>query len=350
MDTYDSAMEMYDSSGCRSSISSEDQIEFDQRIEPHDSMGVLKENHFSSLSFSNNTLNINSLRKPSQCEGAFHVGSVSDGTFTKTDDVNCVVQSQSNALNSCDTSSFFDLANWSWNSDVTCTVHSDMHSLDFDIRKNYGVHIGGISLSRERTGGTNVAEDASSNDQLHNIPRASNLFMLQPQNFGYSSNFFSLNPMVTRNAFLPVTSKPDQRHSSAFGQSFPFFDFSIVEDPYRVCTEKMLPSSGAESLCGGNSNGPATNSKNSDSSERAGGGDTFVGNTISYSDRENISTNVSGGRSWETILCTSSKRTVDNSAEEQRLSCSGLFELPLDFVIHKCLLQEIILQYPYAHI
>lgn len=349
----DSAVDMYDSPRCQSSISCEDQIEFHQRIEPHDNTGVLKD-HFSSLSFSKKTLNTNSLRTPSQSEGEglFHVGSVLDGTFTKIDDANCVVQSPNNALNSSDTSLFFDLANWSWNSDATCTGYSDMRSLEFDIRKdgrNYGAHFGELSLSRKRIDNTSVTMDASTDNQLDNIPCASNLFMLQPQNLNYCSNFFSLNPMITRNAFLPVTRKPDQRHASALGQSFPFFDFSVVEDPCRVRAEKILPSSGAEPLSGGNAQSPATDSKSSDSNERGSGEDIFVDNTISYNDRENISTNVSGGRSWETTLCTASKRTVDKSAEEQRLSRSGLFELPLDFVIHKCLVQEIMLQYPFAN-
>lgn len=353
VDMSDSAVDMSDSPGCQSSISCEDQIEFDQGIVPHDNTGVLKENHFSSLSFSKATLNINSLRKPPQHEGegVFHVGSVLDGTSTKIDDANCVVQSQNNALHSSDTSLFFDLANWSWNSDATCTGYSDMHSLDFDIRKdgrNYGAHFGEVSLSRKKISNTSVAKDASLNNQLDNIPCASNLFLLQPQNLDCSSNFFSLNPMVTRNAFLPMMTKPDQRHASTISQSFPFFDFSVVEDPCRVRAGKILPSPGAESLCDGNSQGPATNSKSSDSSEQECGGDIFVDNTISYNDRENISTNVSGGRSWETTLCTASKRTVDKSAEGQRLSRSGLFELPLDFVIHKCLVQEIILQYTYV--
>ncbi|XP_022995328.1 uncharacterized protein LOC111490907 isoform X1 [Cucurbita maxima] len=351
VEMYNSPMEMYDSSGCKSSSSCEDEIEFDQKIDPHNNMGVLKENHFSSLSFSKNDLNINSLRKASDCEGPFHVGSVLDGTSTKIDDVNFVVQSQNNALNSSDTSLFFDLANWSWNSDVTCTGYSDMHSLDFDLsktRRNSRVHIGELSLSRKRIGDPSGAEDASLNNQLDNIPRASNLFFAQRQNLDYSSKFFSLNPMVTRNVFLPMMSKPDQRHASALGQSFPFFDFSVVEDPCKVCPEKILPSSGAESLCGGNSQALASKSKNSDSSEQGCGEDIFVDNTISYIHKENISTNVSGGRSWETILCTASKRTVDNNAEEQKLSCSGSFELPLDYVIHKCLVQEIILQYTYV--
>ncbi|XP_008457080.2 uncharacterized protein LOC103496848 [Cucumis melo] len=352
VDMCDSAVDMYDSPRCQSSISCEDQIEFHQRIEPHDNTGVLKD-HFSSLSFSKKTLNTNSLRTPSQSEGEglFHVGSVLDGTFTKIDDANCVVQSPNNALNSSDTSLFFDLANWSWNSDATCTGYSDMRSLEFDIRKdgrNYGAHFGELSLSRKRIDNTSVTMDASTDNQLDNIPCASNLFMLQPQNLNYCSNFFSLNPMITRNAFLPVTRKPDQRHASALGQSFPFFDFSVVEDPCRVRAEKILPSSGAEPLSGGNAQSPATDSKSSDSNERGSGEDIFVDNTISYNDRENISTNVSGGRSWETTLCTASKRTVDKSAEEQRLSRSGLFELPLDFVIHKCLVQEIMLQYTYV--
>ncbi|XP_022153772.1 uncharacterized protein LOC111021210 isoform X2 [Momordica charantia] len=336
LDTSDVAVEdTYDSSGCTSSVSCEDQIEFNQRIEPHDNTSVLKENHFSSLTFSKSPLNINYLGKDPQFEGAYHVGSVLDGTLTKIDDVNCVVHSQNNALNSSNTSLHFDLADWSWNFDVTCADYSDMHSLDFDVKKSrsYGVNIGEISLSRKRIDVTSVGQDASFNNQLDKIPRAS---------------IFSMNPMVTRHAFLPMRSKPDQRHASGFGQSFPFFDFSVVEDPCRVCTEEILPSSVAESLCGGNSQGPATNGKSSDSSERACGGDTSLDNTISYNGKEDISTNVSGGRSWETILCTASKRTVDNGAEEQRLSYSGLFELPLDFVIHKCLIQEIILQYTYV--
>ena len=69
--------------------------------------------------------------------------------------------------------------------------------------------------------------------------------------------------------------------------------------------------------------------------------------------------NVSGGSSWENLLGGSSitidnsvgdtYQKKDNSVGDQRQSLSAMFEIPLDFIIEKCLLQEIILQYPFLY-
>jgi len=60
---------------------------------------------------------------------------------------------------------------------------------------------------------------------------------------------------------------------------------------------------------------------------------------------QEVTKNVSGGSNWETLLGTTSE-TVDNSVGGHGQSLSAMFDIPLDFIIEKCLLQEIMLQYP----
>jgi gamma-tubulin complex component 6 len=60
-----------------------------------------------------------------------------------------------------------------------------------------------------------------------------------------------------------------------------------------------------------------------------------------------VSTNGCGGTSWQSLL-KSFSYTENESVCDHRESLSSMFEIPLDFVIDKCLLQEILLQYPFT--
>ncbi|XP_010507154.1 PREDICTED: gamma-tubulin complex component 6-like [Camelina sativa] len=62
---------------------------------------------------------------------------------------------------------------------------------------------------------------------------------------------------------------------------------------------------------------------------------------------EEKKSNAFGGGRWEGMLCRSNNPET-SAFSDSRQDSSGTFELPLDFVIHKCLLQEIHLQYNFV--
>ncbi|BBH05401.1 Spc97 / Spc98 family of spindle pole body component [Prunus dulcis] len=120
---------------------------------------------------------------------------------------------------------------------------------------------------------------------------------------------------------------------------------------WKVCLEK-LPAGLMDS------NASVTSVKSDRFGKQDFGGDsvsidkTKVSDSLPFSDskdhdQENANlTNVSGGSCWESLLGRFSD-TVINRVEDHGQSLSEIFEIPLDFIIDKCLLQEIMLQYPY---
>lgn len=56
--------------------------------------------------------------------------------------------------------------------------------------------------------------------------------------------------------------------------------------------------------------------------------------------------NAAGGSGWERLLANSSK-IASTTARYPKTSLVTVLEMPLDHIIKKCLLEEILLQYPY---
>ncbi|GAV74870.1 Spc97_Spc98 domain-containing protein [Cephalotus follicularis] len=184
---------------------------------------------------------------------------------------------------------------------------------------------------------------------------ASNLLTLNLCKINNDYNFLSVNPMLTKNAFSHLTRKPGEIWPTGRGQALPCFDFSFVEDPCKVYVEKLC---GYEVPLCEDSNAFATGDKSNHHGQQGFDGDYVLIDDTKESDLDLIpsleehskagvlSMYVPGGSSWESLLGSSSN-TENNIVGNHRQSMSSVFEIPLDFIIDKCLLQEILLQYKY---
>ena len=186
-------------------------------------------------------------------------------------------------------------------------------------------------------------------------------------NLGYSYNLLSLNPMLTRNAGYHmtcssrITNKMDNRKSY-----IPYFDFSSVEDPRELYGGRFHISPDDEFLVDITDSGVSAAIGVKNPSEQQHDGDEILGDPIdksafctSYSSRNSIElqeesfpTSASGVSKWESLLSSSSKdvnysaKDVVDGAGGDRHNSMSRFEMPLDVVIDKCIVQEILLQYP----
>ncbi|KAA8543954.1 hypothetical protein F0562_021869 [Nyssa sinensis] len=206
-----------------------------------------------------------------------------------------------------------------------------------------------------------LKEEATDKGQLPNGPRASsNSFILQPWKLKYHSNFLSMNPTLTQNDLM---SKPTERFCRGHREHFSCFDFSSVKDPCKVYMENLAAKHRhqfrPELTIFKNSGAPAaTVISNYHVKEGYDGDEVLIDkSTLPYvnphmeskdNKHEDVSlANVSGGNGWESILGCS-PNTINSSVGDQRKSLAAIFEIPLDFVIKKCLLEEILLQYRYV--
>ncbi|KAF7815439.1 Gamma-tubulin complex component 6 [Senna tora] len=227
-----------------------------------------------------------------------------------------------------------------------------------------------VELERDATsylGNTIAISDALSRDALgknvyDNNKLSLNLCSIQPQTIDHqynspSMNPLSKNPMLTRNALLGMMGRNGEKYFTDNRQSLPYFDFSIVDDPCKAYMDKLLIDSRysrgyAIPL---NCSESGTGNKNDNYCEEDHSGedglidDTKVCVTASLDSKnhnQDVLADVSGGSSWERLL-GSFRKTVNCDATHKKIFLST-FEIPLDIIIDKCLLQEIILQYNYV--
>lgn len=185
----------------------------------------------------------------------------------------------------------------------------------------------------------------------------------------YNYNLLSLNPMLTRNAGYHMTcSSRDTNKMDNRMSSIPYFDFSSVEDPcelyggkFHACPDHELlvdlTDSGGSAAKGVDEN-PHGQYQDVDKilADPIGQSVFFTPNSsrnsIGKLQEEGFPTSVSGGSKWESLLSScnkdvsySAKYVMDVAGGDRHGSMSG-FEMPLDVVIDKCIVQEILLQYP----
>ncbi|XP_056165819.1 uncharacterized protein LOC115679045 isoform X2 [Syzygium oleosum] len=185
------------------------------------------------------------------------------------------------------------------------------------------------------------------------------LCMLQPLDIINRRNFLSMNPVLPKITHTPLKNKSGVKDSIYGGQFLPCFDFTSVEDPFKICLDKLDTISkyqrGSEPPFFGNSSASTIGIKKHRRGEEEHGLDSLViankkGSCISsplgskgqyhYA----VLTNVSGGSSWETML-GSCRNNSTTGVRDQGEHLSANFKIPLDIVIEKCILQEILLQY-----
>lgn len=279
--------------------------------------------------------------------------------------------------------------NWSWFSEAQCgynlhdtgslftglvknpfsideMVRCDATSLHFESgfvsARKRGV-LGKFSpyLSNKIVNELSLTNETNDNDQF---PRrtccSSSSFSLPSLNTKWDSNPLSMNPILFKSGLL-------RKREKSLGieqiNHPPCFDFSSVNDPFKM-HENILPERrrhyfGSETTSHKNPNASApigsTKFFNKDCYD---GHETFeeknefphVNFTLSSENSKkevNMEANICGGSSWESMLSCSGK-TVENSARVRRKGLAETFDIPLDFVIEKCLLQEIFHQYWYV--
>ncbi|XAR59611.1 hypothetical protein NMG60_11015508 [Bertholletia excelsa] len=207
---------------------------------------------------------------------------------------------------------------------------------------------------------SSLPEEATESSRLPSITCASShLYILQPLEIRKYGDLLSMNPILTKNDLI---SKPGKRCYADHRNPFSCSDFLSVKDPCKVFMETIAASPRHQLGTGltnfKSSNASAANIVNSHHDEELNEScEILVGNSDKTHDnltseskdekQEDLVATASGGSGWQSILsCLDNTSTY--GARYQRKSSVAMFETPLDFVIEKCLLQEILLQYSYV--
>lgn len=234
------------------------------------------------------------------------------------------------------------------------------HSSDYGLEarmQNYEV------LNSDLDGLENACRVSDSNKDQHWLQTCAssktfNFHLSKPK---YDSTFFSMNPILNRSSFFDRRTILGERgHANHIGS---YFDFTSVKDPVKTYAVKLVddhgPKFGAElpvkiETSGAGivtSNHPDTENQNDVIIE--GNGKLCNASSPPHekdSDEEHlILPNVSGGSTWESLLGRSGN-IVDKPIRDDMIKLVTGADMPLDFVIKKCVLDEILHQYPYIYI
>ncbi|KAL9238678.1 hypothetical protein vseg_013068 [Gypsophila vaccaria] len=191
----------------------------------------------------------------------------------------------------------------------------------------------------------------SFNESKMSSPRS---FLLQSWNTVYPNDVLSMNPMVTKNGFLE-----DVKYTSKISKNFPYFDFSIPSNPSKVFEGKVYAdqSNHVENNVLSAADHETSSVARVDSSDVTvnvagdikldkdllGCSDTLLGlknNANAHFEKPR------GGSSWQGLLHAQNSNVY--TTNELKNGAKDEFDMPLDLIIDKCLLQEISLQYHYV--
>lgn len=378
-----------DSSECSSLSGSEEQAEAEQLIEQGNGLVGYEQRCSSSLRFSMSSPTDTALRKPTQSEisrdietdssknseennfvghfmGVYDKKRTSSHEFPPPDSEesksSCMFDNIDSVIGKCWQLGLpkNSVYNDKWHSFYPRSDYCD--SVQEASETNMGILNADLPYFTHMTSAKDVLiEKASGADQLKNRNSTSSLFALQPWKVNYHPNFLSRNPMLKKNACFHLVTMPKEKCSTAYGPSLPCFDFSTVEDPCKASVEKFAASFRHEfgSQVPLHITSPATSGKSHDKGKQGCDGEAVLFDNaracvsdssvhLKEQDKEAVvSTNGCGGTSWQSLL-KSFSYTENESVGDHRESLSSTFEIPLDFVIDKCLLQEILLQYKYV--
>ncbi|GAB4859901.1 hypothetical protein Ancab_011382 [Ancistrocladus abbreviatus] len=200
-----------------------------------------------------------------------------------------------------------------------------------------------------------IPEESDQDQFLDNGRVQSNSYVLQSWNVKYHSNILSMNPMLTRSTFLGDVPLSRDDNTLRIGKVFPYFDFSCTENPLKLYEGRFA--SDAENHSGFTESAVSAVQHTDGYRQRQGSQDdmlTTKNNLLviasvdnSEGNRVDVLKDAFGGGSWETLLRGSSS-TIHESVRDYGCDFQSTFEIPLDYVIDKCLLQEILFQYNYV--
>nr|KYP45098.1 hypothetical protein KK1_033380 [Cajanus cajan] len=312
--------------------SSEEQLDCDQ-LSGWSCPVAGQQNHLSALTFLKSTTLNNKIQNSCHDENC---GSDLHGICAIMDSTDHLVKSSPEGMVSSHMSNPLNLGNSSYFYSMLC------HDV--------------ITVSDTLSGKT-TNEDQPDNDTL-----TSYLYGFQPRKYGHQCNHpiinpLSVNPMLTRNSVLHPRGRNGEKYKANHEQHLPYFNFSTVEDPCKVYMDKLPTNSRCRSASSFAPDGNVStrDDKNNEHGEIGYGREDRLVDvpklcfdaSLELMEHKSL-TSVSGGSSWERLLSSFGK-TVNND-DTQKQTLLSTFEMPLDIIIDKCLLQEIMLQYPYLYV
>ncbi|XP_042002632.1 uncharacterized protein LOC121751889 [Salvia splendens] len=234
--------------------------------------------------------------------------------------------------------------------------HDQLHSPDC-----------GAEISMENHGWLNTDFDFSelsinntvaSKDQHPLITKASSkTTSLQLSKLKYDSTFFSMNPILNRCSFFSPRSILGERGHENYTSID--FDFTSVKFPVDTYAVKLASATRIGNEVRDINKTPVSTIYMRNHLDVECHNDNMVGDKVKLSsvglslplhncgNEENLwSPNVSGGSAWESLLGRS-RNTGNRSNSDRKMKLVAGADMPLDFVIKKCVLDEISLQYTY---
>ncbi|PPD69323.1 hypothetical protein GOBAR_DD33802 [Gossypium barbadense] len=355
-----------------SSMSSfEEHTESEQLIEHSNNLVWPKQNYFSALSFSVSTPFGNSLQlalqngKSDRMESSLQAGTGGHGNFIGCEP-NGIYDHLSPHLKSnwlcaeVESANILTSKGWPVNSarnNAFCIDGDDRddkrsHLCDSDIKTrkcNTQFFDKFVQHFNESIAINNTSAVDTSNEGQHEKDSTSGLFQLRQFKLTCNGSLLSKNPMLTNKSFFRMMSKPGDASQIDYQQTLPYFDFSSVDDPCMVYVKRLSSGITHEFL---ENTSSVTNGRGNQDDKQGYGDVLLVDNSkSSYAvpplelrnqTQDVISTTVSGSSCWESLLGSFSTPNSSGTID-MKLNTSSTFEIPLDFVIDKCLLQEILL-------
>lgn len=203
----------------------------------------------------------------------------------------------------------------------------------------------------------NALENTAGNKDQHPLITygSSKTSSLQFSKLKYDSTLFSMNPILNRGSFFSRRSLLGERgHVNHKSLDFDFTSVKVPLDTYPVKLAST-PNFGTEIPV--ITEIPAAAIDTRDPHDVDYRNDDIVNKNDKSSnvsspmhkcgDEENLLLpNISGGSAWESLLGRS-RITVSSSFSDHKMKLVTGADMPLDFVIKKCVSDEISLQYPY---
>lgn len=205
----------------------------------------------------------------------------------------------------------------------------------------------------------NGPKDNDSNKDQHPLVTCASLktFSLQFSKLKYDSTFFSMNPILNRGSFFNLRTMLGERGHANHVNSY--FDFTSVKDPLNTYAVKLagdhVPKFGTELSVITETPAAAIDTSNhldiEDYNDIIADNNAKLCNVSSPLHKKDcveehlLLPNISGGSAWESLLGRSGN-IANRSISDHRMKLVTGADMPLDFVIKKCVLDEILLQYP----
>lgn len=336
--------DLFDTSVCSSSDCSDEQIESKELNELPNGSSFLKDKYLSTLRFSRSAMEDSSVERN---EVPCHKKSGSLEIYERID-IPCSVGPSHSDIVSSYKSVDMGLGEQTQSCPVLHRDYTWLKPPDFNLvgsYRNTEVPEETTCFREIRPSRPSLKDGTLPKDELERDQKTPDSFKLQFSDFR-DLNDFSKNPMLSIKAFTHLDSKPEASCCNVYGKSLPCFEFSKVEDAVKVCVEKSDGSCIRGAEYGTSLNRNFDNVLVENTEAPACHADMVL---KGQNEKNAISTNIFGGGSWESLLGT--LRYPGSKGVSRRTEVSSdIFEIPLDFIVEKCLLQEIWLQYPSTYV